>query len=138
MHLTKNEQVSLIIGGIILILAVVSDFILSNSNQVLENTIWAGASLVFSVIFSYTFLIQPLTSKQTTEHTGFLSKPRESFKPFISPPSKLEKKTQLKGHCEICNDQIMLGFTCSYCNGYFCPEHRLPEKHRCSGMRGKN
>ena len=22
-------------------------------------------------------------------------------------------------------------FQCNYCGDYFCPEHRLPEEHRC-------
>lgn len=26
-------------------------------------------------------------------------------------------------------------FRCNYCGGYFCPEHRLPEFHDCTGLR---
>lgn len=28
-------------------------------------------------------------------------------------------------------------FRCSYCGGYFCYEHRLPEAHDCPGLRSK-
>lgn len=28
-------------------------------------------------------------------------------------------------------------FECSYCGGYFCYEHRLPEAHDCTGIRSK-
>jgi hypothetical protein len=26
-------------------------------------------------------------------------------------------------------------YKCRYCNGRFCPEHRLPESHECDGLR---
>ena len=37
---------------------------------------------------------------------------------------KLEK-------CAYCGDQTDMPFQCNYCKDYFCPEHRLPEEHRC-------
>ena len=132
--LTKTEQISLMIGGVILILAVGMDIIFSSNSQILENVIWAGASLIFSVIILYIFIIRPLASQHTEDYPSFISQSRGSFKPYINPPSKFQKKTQLRGQCGECNKQITLGFTCSYCNNYFCPEHRLPEKHRCTGM----
>lgn len=36
--------------------------------------------------------------------------------------------------CEICGERLwtIKGFKCYYCEGYFCSEHILPEKHDCS------
>ncbi len=38
--------------------------------------------------------------------------------------------------CDICGEEINGGavFTCNYCKGTFCPDHRLPFNHNCSGM----
>jgi len=33
--------------------------------------------------------------------------------------------------CQHCGNEVVLPFKCSYCNGYFCAEHRLPENHAC-------
>ncbi|KPV64623.1 MAG: Peptidase family M50 [Candidatus Bathyarchaeota archaeon BA2] len=33
--------------------------------------------------------------------------------------------------CQHCGIEVVLPFKCSYCNGYFCSEHRLPENHAC-------
>ena len=37
---------------------------------------------------------------------------------------KLEK-------CYYCGDMTDMPFQCNYCKDHFCPEHRLPEEHRC-------
>ncbi|MEM1942907.1 MAG: AN1-type zinc finger domain-containing protein [Candidatus Caldarchaeum sp.] len=37
--------------------------------------------------------------------------------------------------CHVCGAEELLPFRCSYCSGLFCPEHRLPEKHGCGGVR---
>lgn len=34
--------------------------------------------------------------------------------------------------CERCEVEVDLPFKCNYCEHYYCPEHRLPEKHDCS------
>lgn len=34
--------------------------------------------------------------------------------------------------CEKCGLEVDLPFKCNYCEGYYCPEHRLPESHECS------
>ena len=39
--------------------------------------------------------------------------------------------------CEYCDKEIFLPFKCPYCGGYFCSEHRLPEKHECSSLPKK-
>jgi Zn-dependent protease len=33
--------------------------------------------------------------------------------------------------CQHCGTEVFLPFKCSYCHGYFCAEHRLPENHAC-------
>ncbi|UCE15132.1 MAG: AN1-type zinc finger domain-containing protein [Candidatus Heimdallarchaeota archaeon] len=58
-----------------------------------------------------------------------------SFRPTIIPPPAKVKKTTTRGSCEHCGKKELMGFTCSYCDGYFCTEHRLPEKHACIGLR---
>lgn len=36
--------------------------------------------------------------------------------------------------CDKCGRDIYMPFRCSYCGGYFCSEHRLPEFHGCTGL----
>jgi Zn-dependent protease len=35
--------------------------------------------------------------------------------------------------CDYCGREEVLPFVCNYCNGTFCPDHRLPEAHQCVG-----
>jgi Zn-dependent protease len=35
--------------------------------------------------------------------------------------------------CDFCGREEDLPFTCNYCGGTFCAEHRLPEAHACRG-----
>lgn len=35
--------------------------------------------------------------------------------------------------CSYCGEDELLPFTCPYCGGRFCSEHRLPERHACIG-----
>src|SRR5438477_3744262 len=35
--------------------------------------------------------------------------------------------------CDFCGTDEDLPFTCNYCGGTFCAEHRLPESHACKG-----
>ncbi len=35
--------------------------------------------------------------------------------------------------CDYCGKDEDLPFTCNYCGGTFCGEHRLPEAHACTG-----
>ncbi len=40
--------------------------------------------------------------------------------------------------CDLCGDEVYLPFRCSYCGGYYCSKHRLPEFHDCTGLyRGR-
>ncbi|RLI09611.1 hypothetical protein DRO42_03850 [Candidatus Bathyarchaeota archaeon] len=36
--------------------------------------------------------------------------------------------------CDRCGRDVYMPFRCSYCGGYFCSEHRLPEFHGCTGL----
>ncbi|MCW3979751.1 MAG: site-2 protease family protein [Candidatus Bathyarchaeota archaeon] len=36
--------------------------------------------------------------------------------------------------CDHCGDEVYLPFRCSYCGGYYCSKHRLPEFHDCTGL----
>ena len=36
-------------------------------------------------------------------------------------------------NCDFCGKAEDLPFTCNYCSGTFCGEHRLPEAHACKG-----
>jgi len=36
--------------------------------------------------------------------------------------------------CSYCGVEELIPFKCRYCGGFFCPEHRLPESHRCDGI----
>jgi len=36
--------------------------------------------------------------------------------------------------CDICGKEEFLPYKCRYCNGTFCSDHRLPEKHDCEGL----
>jgi predicted nucleic acid binding AN1-type Zn finger protein len=40
--------------------------------------------------------------------------------------------------CEICGKEVIFPFKCSYCEGYFCNKHRLPESHNCTEQPIKN
>lgn len=37
-------------------------------------------------------------------------------------------------HCSLCGKDDLC-YTCPYCNGVFCTEHRLPEGHGCPGLQ---
>jgi Zn-dependent protease len=37
--------------------------------------------------------------------------------------------------CEMCQREVFMPFRCPYCEGYFCPEHRLPENHNCQNLK---
>lgn len=35
--------------------------------------------------------------------------------------------------CEVCGEKA-IAFTCNYCGGSYCSDHRLPENHDCEGL----
>jgi len=36
--------------------------------------------------------------------------------------------------CNRCGAKVLFLFTCRYCGGRFCEEHRLPENHQCVSL----
>jgi len=36
--------------------------------------------------------------------------------------------------CEECGEETSMPYTCNFCGGGFCSEHRLPENHSCEGL----
>lgn len=54
------------------------------------------------------------------------SAPKRSITVDMSPVS---------GACSTCGESITLPFKCKFCGGLFCSEHRLPENHKCNGLR---
>lgn len=38
------------------------------------------------------------------------------------------------GGCSICGDSQGIQYSCSYCTGRYCGDHRLPENHSCPGL----
>ena len=51
---------------------------------------------------------------------------------FISIARTGSLKSLVK--CDRCGDEVYLPFRCSYCGGYYCSKHRLPEFHGCTGL----
>lgn len=41
------------------------------------------------------------------------------------------RKLKKTAKCQHCGDTVVLPFKCTYCGGYFCGEHRIPERHEC-------
>ncbi|NHN57534.1 AN1-type zinc finger domain-containing protein [Halorussus rarus] len=39
------------------------------------------------------------------------------------------------GTCKRCGEKMTGDRGCSYCGNTYCPEHRLPEKHDCAGVK---
>lgn len=40
--------------------------------------------------------------------------------------------------CDRCESSQELLYSCNYCNGQYCSDHRLPESHQCLGLRKKS
>ena len=132
--LTQQEQLALMIGifSIILII-IISLFSLDHSIYFLT---FGGITVITSLILAYVFIFQPMKGKvQHSPFNQFYTSQSSSFRPTIIHSSKMVKKTVMKGSCEYCGKRELMGFTCSYCDSYFCAEHRLPEKHDCIGIK---
>jgi hypothetical protein len=133
--LTQQEQLAVIIGIFSVILFVLGALFFSSN--LMEKTLFLGGNTVgVSLIIIFIFIIQPMRGQTKTSPYNQYYTPRSpSFRPTIIPPSKTVKKTVMRGSCEFCGKKELMGFTCSYCDSYFCAEHRLPEKHDCIGIR---
>ena len=135
--LTSKEKRSLGIA-IGLILSLLLTFLLySGNNEPLLLLSWGIISILFSLIIAYTFVFQSTPSHSEIRDSFHSSSGMDSFSPRIIPHSKMRKKTQIEGQCSQCGSPTLLGFTCSYCGRYFCTDHRLPEKHECTGLYHK-
>ncbi len=96
--------------------------------------IWGVITMVFSILIAYVFASQTTDLRPLRNEPNRYSAGYDSFKPRVIPPSGMKKRTQFEGRCNQCGMSALLGFTCSYCGGYFCTDHRLPEKHNCEGL----
>ncbi|PWI49614.1 hypothetical protein CEE45_00350 [Candidatus Heimdallarchaeota archaeon B3_Heim] len=135
--LTLREQSSLGIAFGLILSLLLSFLLFSGSNEALLLILWGIIAVAFSVIFAYSFVFQSTPSHSEIRDSFHSSSGMDSFSPRIIPPSKMRKKTQIEGQCSQCGSPTLLGFTCSYCGRYFCPDHRLPEKHECTGLYHK-
>jgi hypothetical protein len=132
--LSNNQQKSLILGGIIIGIVLFLDLVTPNVGNEGKILLWGIASIIFAFLISYSFVINPSYSKRGFPRFSQLHNRNERFKPRIIPPAANKKKTQFKGNCDHCGESSLLGFTCSYCNGFYCANHRIPEKHDCLGL----
>lgn len=132
-RLTQQEQIAFMIGIFSVILIIIEMlFFLTNFNTKL--LFLGGTTFGVSIVVIYFFVIQPMKGKirKASPYDQHYTSTSSSFRPTIILPSKRVKKTIMRGSCEYCGKKELMGFTCSYCDSYFCPEHRLPEKHDCS------
>lgn len=105
-----------------------------------DNLKWFFVGMSITVISSlliYTFLIHPGRNRTRLwgRNNGSYNSSSLNFRPTVIRPSGRAKKMISEGYCHFCDKSALMGFSCSYCNGYFCTEHRLPEKHECLGLR---
>lgn len=133
--LTQQEQ-SILFISVLLIIAIVLEVVILPPETELKLFFIGVSTLTFSLLLFYFFIIHPmnLQSKSTTMYNRSYS---GSFRPNVIPASKSVKKTIMRGSCHFCGKPAMMGFTCRYCQEYFCSEHRLPEKHHCFMLRNR-
>ena len=129
---THQEEIALLVG-VFLLISIFLEIFFFSSNDLLKLISLGGSSTAIALLILYIFIVQPM--RGGSRGSSIYSKYRSgSFQPTVIPPSRIVKKSIMKGLCQQCGKSALLGFTCSYCNGYFCPEHRLPEKHECLGI----
>lgn len=132
--LSDKQQKSLLLAIVIFMLVISLDIFLLNEYLGEKILLWSIASIIFAIVIIYSFVLYPSYSRGSLSRSHQLSSRNYGFKPRITPPSVFKKKTPFKGNCDYCDESTLLGFTCSYCNGFYCSNHRLPEKHHCSGL----
>lgn len=49
--------------------------------------------------------------------------------------SKVMLRKNTGGSCDIRVPAVAMPFVCKYCGGSYCEDHRLPENHKCIGLR---
>jgi len=132
--LVDKQQKTLLLGSIIIVLVISLDIFLPNDDLRGKILLWSIASIFFSVIIINSFVLNLSYSRGSFSRFSQFSGRNIGFKPRITPPSAIKKKKQFRGNCDYCNESTSLGFVCSYCDGFYCSNHRLPEKHHCSGL----
>ena len=132
--LVDKQQKTLLLGSIIIVLVISLDIFLPNDDLRGKILLWSIASIFFSVIIINSFVLNLSYSRGSFSRFSQFSGRNIGFKPRITSPSIIKKKKQFKGNCDYCSESASLGFNCSYCDGFYCSNHRLPEKHHCSGL----
>ena len=135
--LTQQEQIALTIG-IFSVILLILEVVFFSSNFSEKILFLGGTTIGTSLVIIYIFIIQPMKEKiRTSPYNQYYTSISPTFRPTIIPPSKEVKKTVMRGSCGYCGKKELMGFTCSYCDGYFCAEHRLPEKHDCIWLKNR-
>lgn len=132
--LSDKQQKFLILEVVIIVLVIFLDLLQQNNDIEGKILLWSIASIFFAVVISYSFVINSSHSRGGFSHFPRFRNRNNGFKPRIIPPAEVKKKTQFKGDCDYCGESSSLGFTCSYCGSFYCANHRIPEKHNCSGI----
>ncbi|MHA1236219.1 MAG: AN1-type zinc finger protein [Candidatus Hodarchaeales archaeon] len=133
--LTDRQQKTLLSGILIIVLVISLDLLLPNNDLKGKILLWSIASIFFAVITIYYFVLNSSSSRGSFSRFSQFSGRNDGFKPRITPPSVIKEKKQFRGNCDYCSESTSLGFNCSYCDGFYCSNHRLPEKHHCSGIQ---
>ncbi|MHA1227140.1 MAG: AN1-type zinc finger domain-containing protein [Candidatus Hodarchaeales archaeon] len=128
-NLTKEEKNTFMLSLFLLIFLIFPAFIIRNTTLGFF-FLFIDMSII-AICLVYIFIIKPIDLQDNKNLFQVFS----SFRFRDTKPRKIEKKSKLFGVCAFCGKQVQFGFTCSYCGNYFCPEHRLPEKHFCPELR---
>ncbi len=135
-YLSQQEQTAFFIGICIFLITIIEILILPTNYNL--KWFFVGCSIVgISVLMIFVFVFQPALNKQKgwKSYSKVSTSYSSNFRPTVIRPSGRAKKMISEGFCHFCDKSALMGFSCSYCNGYFCTEHRLPEKHECLGLR---
>lgn len=135
--LSQNEKIALYLGIFLSILIIFVGIFFSSNSLTIRNLIFGISAIIVSVTFFYTFILQSIGSGMpgSRRYHDYSKSLDRDFRPTVIPPPQRTKKMVMKSTCQYCGKSALMGFTCSYCDYYFCSEHRLPEKHNCIGLK---
>ncbi|MHA1972200.1 MAG: AN1-type zinc finger domain-containing protein [Candidatus Hodarchaeales archaeon] len=125
----KEERISLILSVFLVFSLVISTILLKHNAA--EFLILGFGMSITSASLIYIFIIRPINLQRNKNLFGMI----DLFKSRGNKSKKVVKKTKLFGSCDFCGKEVQFGFTCSYCGNYFCPDHRLPERHLCPKLK---
>ncbi|WP_455143434.1 AN1-type zinc finger domain-containing protein [Candidatus Hodarchaeum mangrovi] len=136
-ELSDQEKIIIIISIILTLIGLFQLFFFPNQDYSINWLIFGVTATISSFILIYYFVIKQSQPRKKSYpiHRSRMSDRRSFTNLEVIPPSKLQKKTKIEGKCYYCNSFASFGFTCSFCGGYFCSDHRIPEKHHCVGLR---